>query len=162
MASYFLIFVILSSMFQSAPIWAQLLVDSSIVFLGSALRSRTLRKRFTTGRHRNPIKMQVAPVDPDLIKVTEIFLVPSSFLVAALAAADTNPHRAGVSLLGFAVSVLWLICSLEALPGADSVAPLPTRSMRRRILGWLPFVFVVGWLASTVIHFLLGRQPIHA
>jgi hypothetical protein len=29
--------------------------------------------------------------DPDLVKVTEVFLVPSSFLVAALGTADSNP-----------------------------------------------------------------------
>jgi hypothetical protein len=33
--------------------------------------------------------------DPDLIKVTELLLVPNSFLVAALGTADTNPHRGG-------------------------------------------------------------------
>ena len=52
--------------------------------------------------------------EPDLIKVTEIFLVPSSFLVAALGTADTNPHRAVVSLLGLIVSAFWLACSRDA------------------------------------------------
>ena len=36
---------------------------------------------------------------PDLIKTTELFLVPSSFLVAALGTADTNLHRAAVSVV---------------------------------------------------------------
>ena len=45
---------------------------------------------------------------PDLIKVTELFLIPSSFLVAALGTDDTNPHRSAVSLLGLIVSGLWL------------------------------------------------------
>jgi hypothetical protein len=97
-------------------------------------------------------------MDPDLIKVTELFLVPSSFLVAALGTADTNPHRACVSLLGFAVSVLWQICSQEAMRTAPNTAP---RSARRNILGWLPAIFIFGWLASTVIHLLLWRHPIH-
>ena len=76
-------------------------------------------------------------MDPDLIKVTEIFLVPSSFLVAALGTADTNPHRAAVSLLGFIVSVLWLVCSQESLSATGSTGPGqagPPRPRRTRIL----------------------------
>lgn len=84
-------------------------------------------------------------MDPDLIKVTEIFLVPSSFLVAALGTADTYPHKAAVSVLGLVVSVLWLVCSLEALPP-------PRRSRRILILAWLPAVFSGGWLASVGVH----------
>lgn len=40
---------------------------------------------------------------PDLVKITEAFLIPSSFLVAALGTADTNLHRAGVSLVGLVI-----------------------------------------------------------
>jgi hypothetical protein len=104
-------------------------------------------------------------VDPDLITVTEIFLVPSSFLVAALGTADTNPHRAAVSLLGLVVSVLWLVCSREALselgpssPGAVSSA----RPRRTHLLAWLPLVFIIGWFVSVVIHAWLWDRPIHA
>lgn len=102
-------------------------------------------------------------MDPDLIKVTEIFLVPSSFLVAALGTADTNPHRAAVSLLGLIVSLLWLACSREAMseargPAADGSA-LPRRT---QILAWLPLVFIAGWLSSLVIHSWLWARPVDA
>ncbi len=91
-------------------------------------------------------------MDPDLIKVSEIFLVPSSFLVAALGTADTYPHKAAVSVLGLVVSVLWLVCSLEALPPRDPARPPPGRSRRIRILAWLPVIFILGWLVSVGVH----------
>jgi hypothetical protein len=101
--------------------------------------------------------------DPDLIKVTELFLVPSSFLVAALGAANTNPHRAAVSLLGLVISGLWWVCSREALAGRHSSGPdhgVSTRSRRVRILSWLPVCFVAGWALSLVIHVVLWSQPL--
>jgi hypothetical protein len=101
-------------------------------------------------------------MDPDLIKVTELFLVPSSFLVAALGTADSNPHRAAVSLLGSLVSALWQVCSLESLPRPDPSGYRPARSLRLRILAWLPMLFVVGWLVSTAIHVHLWTRPIPA
>jgi hypothetical protein len=95
--------------------------------------------------------------EPDLIKVTEIFLVPSSFLVAALGTADTNPHRAGVSLLGLIVSALWWACCREALTehGVE-----PARKRRRRLLVSLSHVFVVGWLLSLIVHLALWSRPL--
>jgi hypothetical protein len=104
-------------------------------------------------------------VDPDLVTVTQIFLVPSSFLVAALGTADTNPHRAAVSLLGLVVSVLWLVCSRETLSEAGPSSPGAVRSSwarRTRILAWLPLVFIVGWLSSLVIHVWLWGRPLRA
>lgn len=100
---------------------------------------------------------------PDLIKVTEIFLVPSSFLVAALGTADTNLHRAGVSLLGLIISSLWWICSREALSellSTGSGSNKPDSPRRTWILSWLALVFVVGWLLSTILHLLLWNQPL--
>ena len=100
---------------------------------------------------------------PDLIKVTEIFLVPSSFLVAALGTADTNPHRAAVSLVGLIISVMWWACSHEALtelrlPATDAGgASLPRRT---RVLSWLALVFVVGWLVSLITHLVLWARPL--
>jgi hypothetical protein len=117
------------------------------------------RRAAEEARHRSGF------VNPDLIKVTEIFLVPSSFLVAALGTADTNPHRALVSLLGLIVSVLWLACSREALSELSPSSPDEAGSAlprRTHILGWLPLVFVIGWLASFVIHSWLWSSPIHA
>ena len=101
--------------------------------------------------------------DPDLIKVTEIFLVPSSFLVAALGTADTNLHRALVSLLGLIVSALWWVCSREALAehrqsGADASGSTHPRRTRR--LHLLPMIFTMGWLGSLVVHSTLWNRPL--
>lgn len=100
--------------------------------------------------------------DPDLIKITEIFLIPSSFLVAALGTADSNPHRAGVSLIGLIVSALWWTCSLEALAErrkADTGAAV-AHSRRVRIMTWLPVLFVTCWVVSLVMHAALWNQPL--
>jgi hypothetical protein len=99
-------------------------------------------------------------MEPDLIKSTEIFLIPSSFLVAALGTADTNPHRAAVSLVGLTVSALWLTCACESMPKIKPSDQAP-RSRRLRILAWwLPMVFIVGWSISVVIHLLLWNAPL--
>jgi len=99
-------------------------------------------------------------VIPDLVKVTEMFLVPSSFLVAALGTADTNFHRAGVSLIGLIVSVLWQVCAREAFVESVTKQPEIIRTSRIRILAWFPMVFVAGWLFSVVIHLMLASQPL--
>ena len=101
--------------------------------------------------------------DPDLIKITEIFLIPSSFLVAALGTADTNPHRAAVSLMGMIVALLWWICSHEALKEHQPSDPAgePLRHSRRiRILSWLPLFFTLAWAGSIVAHALLWVKPL--
>ena len=99
--------------------------------------------------------------DPDLVKVTEIFLIPSSFLVAALGTADTNIHRAAVSLVGLTISGLWAVCSREALAECRAVdADASAHPRRTRILVWLPVVFIVGWLISAVVHAALWNQPL--
>ena len=100
---------------------------------------------------------------PDLVKVTEIFLVPSSFLVAALGTADSNPHRACISLLGLIVSVLWMICSRDAyaeIGTTQAEALSPTMARRASILVGLSVVFVVGWFGSTVVHAMLWNKPL--
>jgi hypothetical protein len=101
--------------------------------------------------------------DPDLIKITEVFLVPSSFLVAAIGTADTNPHRAAVSVIGFVISVLWWICSREALAERrppNTNAEAAAHSRRVRIMSWLPMLFIVGWAASVVEHILIWNRPL--
>jgi hypothetical protein len=100
---------------------------------------------------------------PDLIKVTEIFLVPSSFLVAALGTADTNPHRAAVSVLGLIVSILWWTCSRDAFAeqlGAGVDASQVAPRVRIRIMLWLPQIFASGWLFSLIGHIILWSQPL--
>jgi hypothetical protein len=99
---------------------------------------------------------------PDLVKITEVFLIPSSFLVAALGTADTNPHRAGVSLVGLVVSVMWWVGSWEALTEWLRANPeaKATHPRRIRVLSWLPPFFVVCWAVSVVIHILLWNNPL--
>ncbi len=97
---------------------------------------------------------------PDLVKISELFLVPSSFLVAALGTADTNFHRASVSLLGLIFSVLWLVCAREALAEIMLSKPEVIRTARIRILAWFSLVFVTGWLASLIIHLVLSGQAL--
>ena len=101
--------------------------------------------------------------DPDLVKVTEVFLIPSSFLVAALCAADTNPHRAAVSLVGFIVSGMWWVCSHEAFAErkpAGASEGIAAHSRRIRIMHWLPLFFVGSWVVSLVIHVVLWSKPL--
>jgi hypothetical protein len=102
-------------------------------------------------------------LNPDLIKVTEVFLIPSSFLVAALGTADTNLHRAAVSFIGLVVSVLWWVCSSEALQEqiSNEASPKPTALSRRiRIMAGLPAFFVFCWIMSVVCHVLVWNQPL--
>ncbi|MBL8811082.1 MAG: hypothetical protein JNM43_12970 [Planctomycetaceae bacterium] len=98
--------------------------------------------------------------DPDVVKITEVFLIPSSFLVAALGTADTNPHRAVVSLIGLVVSVMWQICSREALNEhypEEAKNPPPRRI---RIMSSLPVFFIVCWLISLAAHLMLWGKPL--
>lgn len=100
---------------------------------------------------------------PDLVKITEIFLVPSSFLVAALGTADSNLHRASVSLLGLLVSSLWWLCSREA--GEEHVKLSTTKEQplaprRITILIRMPWLFIIGWLLSTLVHLALWNRPL--
>lgn len=101
-----------------------------------------------------------APPEPDLIKVTEIFLIPSSFLVAALGTADTNPHRAAASALGLVVSVLWWTCGREALAERKAGAPDGRHTTRTRVMAGLPVLFAAGWALSTVVHLMIWSQPL--
>lgn len=96
----------------------------------------------------------------DLVKTSELFLVPSSFLVAALGTADTNMHRAAVSALGLVVSMLWLLCSWEARREAVMSKPALTRAARFHVLSWLGLLFLVGWLVSTIWHLTLVGRPL--
>ena len=100
-------------------------------------------------------------MEPNLIKVTEIFLIPSSFLVAALGTADTNPHRFGVSVLGLLVSLMWLVCSIEALKEHRDAQTGP-QSLRTAMLTGLSVVFAVGWLISSVVHAMLWNDRLGA
>jgi hypothetical protein len=106
-----------------------------------------------------------SPGVPDLVKITEVFLIPSSFLVAALGTADTNAHRAAVSLLALLVSILWGYCSFEAYTEFVTANQLENESMRYRrlqVMFWLPILFGAGWFVSLLVHCLLWNQPLGA
>lgn len=104
--------------------------------------------------------MSSAP-SPDLIKVSEIFLIPSTFLVAALGTADTNLHRAAVSAVGLAVTIQWWIAAREAFAEVrPTTADNPQPPRRVRVLCQLPIVFVIGWAISTVVHLYLWNRPL--
>lgn len=100
---------------------------------------------------------------PDLVKTTEIFLVPSSFLVAALGTADTNPHRAAVSLIGLVVSAMWWVSSQEAFADTaptDIKSAAAPCSRRVRMMLWLPVFFVGAWAVSLIGHLVLWQYPL--
>lgn len=86
-------------------------------------------------------------MNPDLTKLAEIFLVPSSILVGALGVASTEPLKTGISILGLLVSILWAICSHDAF---RTIQPNP--SVRESVLACLPTLFILGWLISTGVH----------
>jgi hypothetical protein len=97
---------------------------------------------------------------PNLTKITEVFLLSSSFLVAALGTADTNLHKAAVSVLGLTVSLLWLSCSREAFAEIRDNQQAIALTARVQVLRWFPLIFVAGWVVSLVTHFWMAGIPL--
>lgn len=85
----------------------------------------------------------------DIVKATEIFLVPGSILVGALGVAKTEGLKTGVSALALLLTILWTICILDAYQTE------PARSLRLSILMWMPALFLICWTVSLVLH---GRR----
>jgi len=83
----------------------------------------------------------------NIVKLTEIFLVPGSILVGALGVARTEGLKTGVSALGFLITLIWAFCNWDAYP------PVSLRSSRISVLAWLPLLFLVAWVISGIIHF---------
>jgi hypothetical protein len=83
-------------------------------------------------------------MNPDVVKITEIFLVPNSILVGALGVAPTEGLKTGVSLIGLISSGLWALCSLTAWANTDP--------LRVWVLALLPLIFIVLWAAGAKIH----------
>ena len=91
---------------------------------------------------------------PDIAKITEIFLVPSAILIGALGVAGTEPLKTGISALGLASGVAWAVCSWDAFRPVNIYPPL-----REHVLGWLPALFIAGWLVSLIVHLVgWGKQ----
>lgn len=85
--------------------------------------------------------------DLDIVKLTEIFLVPGSILVGALGVARTEGLKTGISVLGLLTTLIWAFCNWDAYRAESS----PTS--RIFILAWLPLIFLVAWVISGIIHF---------
>ena len=84
----------------------------------------------------------------DLKSITELFLTPSSILVGALGVARTEPLKTGISGLGLVASILWIVCSSEALEGDTT--------WRAWVLSRpLPILFIVCWAIATIVHAVL-------
>jgi hypothetical protein len=86
--------------------------------------------------------------DLNIVKATEIFLVPASILVGALGVAQTEGLKTGISALALILSLLWGVCILDAYRLADS-------TLRSCILIWMPALFLICWSVSFVFH---GRR----
>lgn len=85
--------------------------------------------------------------DLNIVKLTEIFLIPGSILVGALGVARTEGLKTGISALGLVSTLIWACCNM------DAYGSLSSRSWRISVLAWLPLLFLVAWVISGVIHF---------
>ena len=94
------------------------------------------------------------PMQPmeELLKLTEIFLTSSTILIGGFSFARTEPLKTGLSVLGTAMTVLWLICSINAHSTVTS-------SARASVIAYiLPFLFLLGWGISAVVHARLCQK----
>lgn len=81
---------------------------------------------------------------PDFVKVTEIFLVPTSILIGAFSVATTEPLKTALSLVCLIVATFWGLCLLDAWP--------EVANLRVRMLAGLPILFFVGSFIAVVVH----------
>ncbi len=88
----------------------------------------------------------------DLLKVAEIFLASSTILVGALSVARTEPLKSGISVLGLIVAVLWFVCSIDAFATSQGL------SIRAVVITWLPALFFVCWLVSSIVHTMRWKK----
>lgn len=89
-------------------------------------------------------------MNPDIVKLTEIFLVPTSILVGSLGIARTEPLKTGISIIGFVMSLLWLIGAWSSKPNTPKTADW--------LLLFLPVLFLICWLITTLVHAYLWRN----
>ncbi len=85
----------------------------------------------------------------ELTAVCQMFLIPTSLLFTALAAAETEQLKTLVSIMGFLISLVWAyrMWNWVGVPRADKNTGL-----------WLALVFVAAAGLSTLIH---GRLWLH-
>ena len=84
--------------------------------------------------------------EPDVVKLAELFLVPSSVLLGALGIASTEPLKTTVSLLGFAIAAIWAVCNGDAVSVPQAI------STRELLIAWLPAGFMACWASCVVVH----------
>ena len=101
-----------------------------------------------------------------LAQRTQMFLIPITILVNALAHADNERLKTGVSVLGLVVTVIWWVCAwqtyslLTLLRKRKEPEPLDTLTNAAHgpfRASWLtayalPTVFAVAWFIATVVH----------
>jgi hypothetical protein len=84
-------------------------------------------------------------VNEILTKLAEIFLLPISILATALGAANNERLKAGLSVAGLAVSVLWFACTATTIPEQSTLT--------NGVLRWgVPVVCIIAWGISTRVH----------
>lgn len=87
---------------------------------------------------------------PDFVKVTEIFLVPTSILIGAFSVAATEPLKTALSLVCLIVATFWMVCLMDAWPDVTNLTV--------RTLAGLPTLFFLGSFVSVVVHSLSWKR----
>lgn len=123
-----------------------------------------------------PDPRRVEEVEKLLAQRTQMFLVPATILVAALAQADNERLKSGVAALGLTVTALWWASAWQTYRVLGQLwrctKKEPLDRVQERATGafggsWLtahalPAVFLLGWFVVFVIHvwrWTLLRHP---
>ena len=115
-------------------------------WLASPFHSLAAAHLVLVRRLRAPLQSTRATHMDDLLKLAGIFMTSNTILINALGVARTEPLKTGVSLIGFIMTALWLACAFAG-------PPIPTDlHIRWAIFNGLPFLFLLGWLISGIVH----------
>jgi hypothetical protein len=78
-----------------------------------------------------------------LIAACQMFLIPSTILFAALAAAPTEPLKTLISFMGVATTGIWFnrVRAWDGLPSIDRGSAL-----------FLSGVFLLAWITALAVH----------
>jgi hypothetical protein len=89
------------------------------------------------------------PKSPNLISISQMFLVPASILFGALGVAGTEQLKTLISVLGLATSVLW-VYRVRVWAGGPNIDRWTTLI--------LALIFALTWIVSLVAHAILWYQ----
>lgn len=89
-------------------------------------------------------------MDPNLVQVTEIFLVPTSILIGAFSIASTEPLKTSLSIICVIIAIMWIICVYDAWP--------PYLTLGAKTLAFFPILFFASAIISTCVHSNLWYQ----